>query len=299
MLELDFDVENVQTTEFGVGKNGDGSRIFENVPVDRKIKDELFKYARTTLNIMQNQDETPQEYDPSDETASTKYVYLPLSNDMAGVFRELQNAENLRKIFNLSDTPDIFCYFARFTDSNNRRLTAVRKTFQFRSLGKGFSVWIDGTLKLMSNPIFKLDTVFDLFIDSKLVHILHPKSFESVGELKKFVLNSVEKNTEIIQNYLPFVDLEPVKDYAAEHIRTARYLASIRARSWAKNIDKDELKSACVSNNVKISESEGMLDVSEDISGFLEILDRRRYSIGLVANMPEQFRAASRHKINP
>ena len=298
MLELNFNVEDIQAIEFGVGRNGDGNRIFENVPVDKKVKSELLKYARTTLETMRNLGESAQKYDPSDETVSTKYVYLPLSSDMAKVLKELQNAENLQNVLNLSNIPDTFCYFARFTDGNNRRLTAVRKTTQFRSLGKGFFSWIDGTLKLISDPIFKLDTIFDLFIDSKFIHILHPKSFESIADLKKFIFNSIEKNTMSIQSDLPFVNLEPVKGYAAKRIRAARYLASIRARGWAKNIDMDQLKNACTVNNVKISESEGLLDISKDVSGFLEILDRRRYNIALVKNVSEQFRAASRHKIN-
>lgn len=32
--------------------------------------------------------------------------------------------------------------------------------------------------------------------------------------------------------------------------------------------------------------------------GFLEVLDRRRYEIELVANSPEQYRAASRSKLD-
>ncbi len=298
MRELDFNIENVKTTEFGVGKNSGNGRIFENVPVDIKVKDELLKYARTTLSRMQDQEDADQEYDPSDETASTKYVYLPLNNEMARVFEELQNAENLRKTPDLSSMPGVFCYFARFTDSDSRRLTAVRKTTQFIVLGKGFFSFIDGTLKPVRNPIFKLDAIFDLFVDSAFVHILHPKSFESVGSLKQFVLNSVERNVSNIQQNIPFVNMEMVKGYAKEHIRAARYLASIRARGWAENVDRKKLKKACIDNNVKIHESDDTLDISEDVKGFLEILDRRRYNIGLTAGADEQFRAASRQRIS-
>ena len=34
------------------------------------------------------------------------------------------------------------------------------------------------------------------------------------------------------------------------------------------------------------------------VMGFLEVLDRRRYEIELVANFPEQYRAASRSKLD-
>lgn len=37
MLELDFDIKNVQTTEFGVGRIDNGDRMFKNVPVDQAL----------------------------------------------------------------------------------------------------------------------------------------------------------------------------------------------------------------------------------------------------------------------
>ena len=295
---FDFDLENIKTTEFGIGTKTSENYIFGNVPVNIKVKDELQKFTSTTWDMMQNDEGGAQEYDPSNETASTKYIYLRLSSEMAHVFRELQQAENLKIISNLSNISGVFCYFTRFTDDDNRRLTAIRKTTQFASLKKGYISWIDGTLQLVKNPIFKLDAIFDLLIDSKFVHILHPKSFESIGNLKRFVLNSVEKNTDAIQQHLPFVDVDPVKEYATAHIRAARYLASIQARGWAVNIGRSALEKACIENNVKITNARDSLDISEDVNGFLEVLDRRRYSVGLVPNTLEQFRAASRHVVN-
>lgn len=296
MLKLNFDIENSKVTEFGVGRRNGNIRTFESVPVNTEVKSELLKYARATLNKMQNQDVI--EYDPSDETASSKYVRLPLDSEMARVFAEIQNAENLPKTSDPTNISGGFCYFIHLIDGEHRRLSAVRKITKFSSLGKGFYYWIEGTLKPVSNPLFKLDSMFDLLIDSKYVHILHPKKFESIGNLKQFVLDSVEKNVEIIQENLSFVNTEPIKNYASERVRAARYLASIRMHNWTENIDKNELKRACADNDVKFTESGGLLDVSEDIGGFLEILDRRRYNTKLSAGKSEQFRAASRHKIN-
>lgn len=296
MPELDFDIENSKVIEFGVGRRTDGKCTFESVPVNMEVKSELHKHARATMDRMQDQDEI--EYDPSDEAASTKYVRLPLDSEMAKVFAEIQSAENLPKTSDPDNISGGFCYFIHLIDGDHRRLSAVRKITKFSSLGKGHYYWIEGTLKPVSNPIFKLDNIFDLLIDSEYVHILHPKRFESIGNLQQFVLGSVEKNVEIIQENLPFVNTEPIKDYASERIRTARYLASIRVHKWTENIDKNELKRACTDNDVKVTESGGVLDISEDIGGFVEILDRRRYNTKLVAGKSEQFRAASRHKIN-
>ena len=296
MLKLDFDIKNSKVMEFGVGRRNGGKHTFESVPVNMEVKSELHKYARATLNKMQSQDGV--EYDPSDETASAKYVRLPLNSEMARVFAEIQSAENLPKTPDPTSISGGFCYFIHLIDGEHRRLSAVRKITKFSSLGKGFYYWMEGILKPVSNPIFKLDSIFDLLIDSEYVHILHPKKFESIGNLKQFVLDSVEKNVRIIQENLPFVNTEPIKDYASERVRAARYLASIRVHNWTESIDKNELKRACADNDVKFTETGGLLDVSEDIDGFLEILDRRRYNTKLIAGKSEQFKAASRHKIN-
>ena len=296
---LDFTFEQTETTVFGIGRKRGSDRIFEQVPTNKNVQDELRKCASATWKIMQKGEEGSQAYDPSDETASTKYTHISLNDRMAAIFHDLQKADNLTKNPSvLSDMSDAFCYFAQFTDSAHRKLTAVHRTAQFKSLGKSrLMSWIDGTLKLVENPVFKIDAVFDLLIDSKFVHILHPKGFEFVGNLEQFILSSAQEHAEIIQKDLPFVDITPVKQYAATHIRAARCLASIRARSWTKDIDRDALKQACYDTNVKVVESNGQLDVSDDITGFLEVLDRRRYSVGLVMDSPEQFRAASRRRI--
>ena len=300
MPELDFDIKNVIGTEFGIGRKLDNEQTFEIVPVDLKVQQVLYKSASATWGKMQNYEGGSQIYDPSGEAASTKYLHLPLNDEMVMIFRKLQQADNMRiNNSDLLNTTKVFCYFAQFTDNSQRRLTALHRTNQFKSLGKSRVVsWINGVLQLVENPIFKLDTDFDLLIDSKFVHILHPKSFEFAGNLEQFILNSVEKNAEIIQNYFPFVSIDPIKKYAATHPRAARYLASIRA-NWAKNTNKDSLKQLCDDNNVKIRELNGQFSISDaEIIGFLEVLDRRRYNIKLVTNDPERFRAVSRQKIN-
>ena len=57
------------------------------------------------------------------------------------------------------------------------------------------------TLKLVEDKVFKIDSNFDLLIDSKYGHIWRPSAFESMGKLKKAILDSVPANVrEIEQN---------------------------------------------------------------------------------------------------
>ena len=299
-MSLNFDLDRIETTEFGIGRKVDGRLIFETVSVDMDIQDNLRQYASDTWEQMCSRS-PPYEYDPSDVIKDIDYIYLELDDPMARIYRELHNAGNLPSShMALSKSDNTVCYFARFTDNTNRRLTAIRRAIQFRIIKKRNAVMqlVDDTLKLMTDPIFKLDTIFDMLIDFEMVHVIHPKSFEIIGDLKEFVRDAARNNAQSIQADIGFVNMTPVAIYAIRHIRAAKYLASIQSHGWARGISYTVLRNACNENDVDITESNGHIDVSQDIMGFLEILDRRRYNVNLIANHPEQFRAVSRQKIS-
>ena len=299
-MSLNFDLDKIKTMEFGIGRKIGGEIMFETVSVDIDIQNKLRQYASSTWEQMLSKS-PPHEYDPSDVIKDVEYIYLELDNPMAGIYRELHNANNLPSSHMMLDNLDnIVCYFVRFTDNMDKRLTAVRRAIQFKIIKKKNAAirWVDDTLKLMKGPVFKLDSIFDMLIDSEMVHVIHPKSFEIIGDLKEFVRNAAINNAQIIQTDISFVDMAPVATYATRHIRAAKYLASIQSHGWARGITYTVLKNACDENDVAITELDDRIDVSNDVMGFLEILDRRRYSVNLIANQPEQFRAASRQKIN-
>ena len=302
MPTLEFDIDNVLVTEFGVGRRLSGDPTFTIMSTNPRVKDALQQSARTTWQEMQDGSEDSREYSPSEKFSRAEYVHLPLGDGMARTFRELHESENLQPDANaLSDVTQIFCYFARFTDGSQRRMSALRIASQFKSLGqdKNWLVSLTGDgLTLIEEPTFKISLDFDVLIDANFVHILHPNSFESLGELKQFILEAVPKNVAAVQKNLPFVDLQKIEEYAARHSRAARYLASINAQGWARGVDKLALKSLCEATGVEIAERAGQILVSDrHVMGFLEVLDRRRYEVGLVANVPEQFKASSRQRI--
>jgi hypothetical protein len=185
------------------------------------------------------------------------------------------------------------------TDGKGRRLTSLRRATQFKGLLKSRLIRLTtNALKLVEDRVFKLDSDFDLLIDSKRVHILRPSGFEFAGRLQTAILDAVPKNVTALQADLGFVEFAGIQDYASEHPRAARYLASIRAQMEAKNIDKNALKKLCRDNGVEVKESKGKITIREDhVLGFLEVLDRRRYELELVKGSRERFKAASRRKI--
>ena len=300
-MKLDFDVNHVRHTEFGVGRDDSGGQAFNTVAVDQSIQAALREMAGATIDSLERIGDEPAEYEPSERYGSTASLYLPIEDDMVETFRQLHEAANLIHDGNaLRDSARIFCYFARFIDVADRSLTAVRRPSQFKSLGKSRLMQLlpSDALTVVDNPMFKLDNDFDLLVDSERVHILRPSGFEFTGRLREAVLQAVPDNVAAISPGLPFVDFGPVEEYASKRPRAARYLASIRTQGWAENVDKGALEQLCNATGVDFSEANGKLGISDEhVMGFLEVLDRRRYEIELVRAAPERFRAPSRQQL--
>jgi ribosomal protein L12E/L44/L45/RPP1/RPP2 len=230
-----------------------------------------------------------------------EYLYLSLDDDLASAIRQLHEAANLPMDGRALDDPAaVFCYFARLTDNKGGRLTALRRATHFKGIVKSRLIrFVTDALTLIEDRVFKLDTDFDLLVDSYNVHILRPSGFEFAGKLKEAILDAVPKNIKAIRKDLPFVDFDGIEVYAAKHTRAARYLASILGQAETKNIDKAALKSLCKRTGVEVSESNGKVTVAAGQEmDFLEVLDRRRYEVTLVKGQPERYRAASRRKVD-
>ena len=302
-MRLEFDLDNVAVTEFGVGIDDGNRQTFVAVPVDANVQTALREMVQATWDAMQQDENGPKKYEPSEKHGSTEYLYLPVGDDLATAVRNLHEAATLDiDAAALSDPAHAFCYFARLIDGKQRSLTALRRATQFKGVVKSRNRLIrmlDNTLKIIEDTVFKLDNDFDLLIDSTNVYILRPSGFEFVGRLQQAILDAVPQNLKAIRKDLPFVDFDGIEAYAINHPRAARYLASIRVQEETKNIDKSALKRLCERTGVKVTESKGKITVPNGHEmGFLEVLDRRRYEVDLVKGNPEQYRAASRSKIN-
>jgi hypothetical protein len=302
-MKLDFDLSNVTVTEFGVGRDDGNGQAFVAVPVDADVQAALCEMVQATWDAMQKDDDGPTKYEPSEKHEAIESLYLPLDNELAASVRKLHEAANL--VINatvLAQPADVFCYFARLTDKKQRRLTALRRATQFKGVLKSKNRLVrmlDDTLKIIDDDVFKLDTDFDLLVDSANLHILRPSGFEFAGKLQQAILHAVPANIKAIRKDLAFVQFDPIEEYAGKHPRAARYLASIRSQDETKSVNKTLLKKLCKQTGVQVTESKGMVIVTDGHEmGFLEVLDRRRYEVSLVKEKPERYRAASRKKID-
>jgi hypothetical protein len=302
-MRLDFDLDDVTVTEFGVGRDDGNGQTFVAVPADAAVQAALREIAQATWDGMQRDEDGPARYEPSDRHGGTEYLYLPVADDLAASVRQLHQAANLPVDASaLTNPADVFCYFARFTDNNQRRLTAMRRATQFKGVLKSRNRLIrmlDDTLQIIEDRVFKLDSDFDLLVDSANVHIWRPSGFEFVGALGQEILEAVPKNIATLETDLPFVDFDEIAKYAAKHPRAARYLASIRGQGGTKNIDRALLKRLCKQTGVEVRTAHGKVTVAAGHEmAFLEVLDRRRYEVALVRDKPERYRAGSRRKIH-
>jgi hypothetical protein len=227
---------------------------------------------------------------------------MPIESELATRLWNLHRANNLLPDTTALEEPgDVFYYFARFSDSRSRRLTAVRRATQFKGLLKSRNRLIrlvDDTLQVVEDNTFKLDHDFDLLIDSLSVHILRPSGFEFIAELQEAIREAVPDNIASIQEDMPFVDFSGIQEYASRHTRAARHLASIRSQRETQNISQALLKKACRTYGVEARVKNGQITIQAGSEmTFLDILDRRMYELELVDGLPERYRAGSRRKV--
>ena len=300
-LELEFSLDEVKLVEFGIGRDDD-EQTFVAVPVDNGVQEVLQSMVLSTWQALQHDGDGATKYTPSDKHAEKDYLYLPVTDDMTAGVRRLHQAANLPIDAKALTVPgNVYCYFVRLTDERQRKLTALRRASQFKGIvkNKGRLVrWLDDTLQIVEDTIFKLDTDFDLLIDAKNVHILRPSGFEFAGKLQQAILNAVPDNVSAIKAELSFIEFDTIGHYAAKHPRAARYLASIRGQADMKHIDRTALEKLCKDTGVDIYDSKGKIIVADGHEmSFLQVLDRRRYRLELVRGKPERFVAANRKQI--
>lgn len=295
-MPIDFDFDHVEQVEFGVGKEEDGDVVFYAVPVSIDVRDALLSMANATFDQLETFEGGATPYSPAEKHEATEYLIVQAGSNFEVQFRELHDANNLTLGTDALVHPQsLLSYFVRLTDATNRRVTAVRRATHFKGILRSRLVRLfDDTLTVVEDDVFKLDTDFDLLVDSAGTHIWRPSAFEFLGRLTQAILDAVPDNVGAIRAELPFVDFARIEEYTTERPRAARYLASIRTQVL-NGLDRDALLDLCRHTNVAVEDQTGMLVPGPDnVMGFLEVLDRRRYELELVLGQPERFRASSR-----
>lgn len=299
-MSIDFDFATVKRVEFGIGKRAGKTTDYRRIPIDKNVQEALTEMAAVTWVSIDESEAPARDYSPSEKYGSIEAASISTDDDLAKPFKDIHTAQQIPLDHSaLADTATIFCYFAQLTDGANRRLTAMRRASQFKGVLKSRLLTLSSdTLNLVEDKIFKLDSDFDLLIDSNEIHILRPAGFEAIGELDQAILAGVDDNVKAIKLDLAFVNFGSVEAYASKHSRAARLLSAIRRGGQAKNLDRPLLLRQCAATGVKTEIEGGKVVVATGSEyAFLEVIDRRRYDVKLVKDSPEKFRAESRKKI--
>ena len=132
-MNLNFDIEKIEVTEFGVGRQIGPARIFVAVPAHIAVQRILQEMVTATCRRMEDSAENPSTFDPAEKYASEEYLTLSIDDDLALRLRTLHQTPNL-SIGNdyLEWITKSFCYFARMHDDQGRQLTAIRRSTQFK-----------------------------------------------------------------------------------------------------------------------------------------------------------------------
>ncbi len=302
-MNLNFDIENVKTTEFGVGSYSGSDRIYAMIPVDLGVQTTLQGMVADTCQKMEASADSPSTFDPAEKYASVEYLTLPIDDDLALHPKTLHESQNLN---NASDDyldwiTRCFCYFARLLDEDDKQLTALRRATQFKgALNKQSRILSLGNdaLRIVDGPIFQLNVDFDVIVDSDTVHIIHPNSFKLLGQIEAAIAEAVPRNIQAIRSQMGYVDWSTIEEYANTHSRAAGLLASIRTNGFGDNLDRLALETDCEAGGVSFTEVAGQMVVTDgQIIDFLEVVDRRRYVSRLVPGVTERYKASSRTRV--
>lgn len=301
-MKLDFDLDNVTLTEFGVGRGNRKAPTFLDVRVEAKVQATLLELVKLIWDEMQSDSGEPLTFDPSELYPHKKYVFVGRTEYEDSFFSELHLATGIVIGSNIIEDPHKnFCYYTRLKDKQNRYLTALRGTSQFKgSLSQRSKLvrLVADTLTIEEDNLFKLENDFDLLIDSEHIHVWKPSAFVSLGNLNQQIRDAVPTNISKIQQKMPYVHMESLNQYASKYLRAAKLLKSV-CNQQLDDIVREELVKECGQSDVEVSQANGNLVVADGHEiGFLEILNRQRYSVSLVPGSRERYRATSRSIIN-
>ena len=301
-MNLNFDIEKIEVTEFGVGRQIGSDRIFVAVPAHVAVQRTLQEMVAATCQRMEDSAENPSTFDPAEKYASEEYLTLSIDDDLALRLKTLHQTSNLSIANDYLDwITKSFCYFARLHDDQGRQLTAIRRSTQFKgALNKQNRILSLGTdaLRIVENPIFQLNAYFDVVVDSGLIYIIHPTSFKLLGQIEEAIREAVPRNIQAIQSQMGYVEWSAIEEYATSHSRAASLLASIRTNGYGNNLDRSALESDCKAGGISLTDVARELVVPDgQILDFLEVIDRRRYVSRLVAGVTERYKASSRTRV--
>lgn len=294
-------IENFQNIEFGICCIVDGEETIRRVPINDSVKEALNEMRDVFYSIYSKDDSNAELFQASERYTSTEKLTATLNNENLRSLSELYNHNNIPVMdINLSEIANnIVYYFAIFRLQNGTKQIAVKRPSQFKGLLKKTLLrFIDDTLQVVPDDVFKLDNDFDFIIHENKIEILHPTGFTFIANIEDEILRTAKLATQQLGTKVKFVDFKFLAEYVVTSKTAAKLIASIKSRGDLEKTSKSKLISMCKTAGITVRMEKGKIIPEDDyIINFLQILDRREYNVDLTNDKPEVYVAASRKKI--
>lgn len=288
-----FDVNSV---EFGVCYDIGDEEDYYLVPTDANVKEALEEMFLSSRNHLLAQNEEIRVYEPSEKYDSMERVKISLDDTILLKVKRLYDAENIPTLSGAIEVDRLAFYFCIFHDNQSNKLLAVRRASYFKgTIKKRFLSFVDDTLKILEDNVFKLDKDFDFLVCDDIVYVSRPTNFVYIASLDSVIKSQAVESVEHIFKILDFVDFSTLSGYVSERIKAARLIAAIRSRNNISGISKAKLESYCRKMNVNLIKDNGTIRPEEGSEmDFLKLLDRRLYSVSLIDGVDENYEAEAR-----
>lgn len=301
---LEFDTEKIVEVEFCLSLDTNNEEVHVRVPVDLTVKNILLSMLSATIAEL-----TPKDgvalgtFELSEKYGSKETLVAPLSSEGFDKVHALYHEENWAiNSGALQQSKDLAYYFAVFRDDVGRKLVGVRRATQFKAILSAQNRlvrWVDDSLRVMAENVFRLDNDFDFIVSHESIYILRPSGFEFISDVSTMASEKAREKALSLSTTLSFVDFEGIAEYAASHRRAARLVAAISIRDDLNKVQKERLQIAAQETKVELEEIGGKIRPKQGSElGFLELLDHRRYTTSLTDEPPAAFVATSRQKVS-
>ncbi len=290
----------IVSTEFYVARENENGISYSQIPIAAPVATALREMLTATIDALKFDDAAiPWEtFELSQKYSSEERLSAPLADAHFEKVRELWALQNIAVNANAIREPEsIAYYFVIFTDETGERLIAVRRAAQFKGIlhSRVLSI-VDDTLILDQRSLFKLDNDFDYFVTGDEVFILRPAGLEFTAQVGTHIREAVAQTVAAVSVILPFIDFTGLTAYIRGHRNAARLMGALRLRGDLAQISRSKLEKQCKHCRIEFHERDGRILPSEGHElPFLQLLDRRRYSLSLIARREELY-ASSKPK---
>lgn len=297
-MRNEFGFDRIRSVEFCVHH----SDVRENflIPSQRNVQEALKDVLEATAHQIESIDGGMAEYEFSEKYASREALVSRLDTPEMGSIHALYDEEGWAiNLAALQNPGRISYYFAVFRDDQNRKLLGVRRATQFKGIVKSHLVsFLNDSLTMVDDRVFKLDHEFDFLITDRHVYILHPNGFESIAAIEAFASERAAEKTVALGEQVRFVDFSGLAGFVANHKRAARIVAALTARADMNRIRRRGFEDAARETGVGVERRGSKIRplVGSELA-FLELLDDRRYTTAIRQGGKAAFVAASRKPI--